>query len=345
MADLVLERVTKAFGTTVVVQDAVLSIGSGEFVSFLGPSGCGKTTLLRMIAGLETVTSGRILLDGSDLGNTPVNARGIGMVFQSLALFSHLNVAENIGYGLRIAGEGRDVIARRVDELLRLVALDGFGPRQISQLSGGQKQRVAIARALARNPRLFLLDEPLSALDAQLREQMQIELRLLQQKLGITTITVTHDQREALTMSDKIVVMSPGRIEQVGSPEEVYHRPANGFVAGFIGESNLLPVTLDGSIARFNDRPLLVNETVAGTGDMVLSVRPEDVILSEEAGENALPMTVAFLRDLGEGVQVLLEGQGIRLTAKIPKADRTRYATGQQIQAILPPQACRVVPA
>ena len=346
MARLVLEQITKSFGTAKVLDGVELTIGSGEFVSFLGPSGCGKTTLLRMIAGLESVTSGRILLDGSDLVGTPVNERGIGMVFQSLALFSHLTVAENIGYGLRIAGERKDVIMPRVEELLRLVALEGFAERQISQLSGGQRQRVAIARALARNPRLFLLDEPMSALDAQLREQMQIELRILQQKLGVTTIAVTHDQREAMTMSDKIVVMSPGRIEQVGSPEEIYHRPANGFVAGFIGESNLLPVSPVGDKVRFQDVLLCVSEIVkpSGGGALVLSVRPEDVILSTDTGTNALRMTVTFLRDLGESVQVLLEGNATTLRAKISKADRALYHPGQDIHAILPPKACRVVP-
>ena len=345
MADLVLEQVTKTFGTTTVVNRADLTVRSGDFVSFLGPSGCGKTTLLRMIGGLESVTSGRILLDGADLGATPVNARGIGMVFQSLALFSHLNVAENIGYGLRIAGKSKQVIAPRVQELLSLVALDGFGARQISQLSGGQKQRVAIARALARDPHLFLLDEPMSALDAQLREQMQIELRMLQQKLGVTTIAVTHDQREAMTMSDQIVVMSPGRIEQVGSPEEIYHKPANGFVAGFIGESNLLPVRMEGSVALFGDTPLRADEVLRAEGDRVLSIRPEDVTLSTEPADNALPMTVTFLRDLGESVQVLLEGQGTTLTVKISKADRALYARGDAVHAVLPPAAARVVPA
>ena len=212
-------------------------------ICLLGPSGCGKTTLLRCIAGLETPTAGRIWLDGQDLTDAPAHKRNFGMVFQSLALFPHLSVGENIAYGLRIRGVDQRARSQRAEELLELVRLPGVIDRPVSQLSGGQRQRVAIARALALNPKLFLLDEPLSALDAKLREAMQIELRLLQRRLGISTIVVTHDQREAMTMADIVVVMDHGRVQQVASPLDTYRSPSNAFVADFIGISNLVPGT------------------------------------------------------------------------------------------------------
>ncbi|HET9248646.1 MAG TPA: ABC transporter ATP-binding protein, partial [Actinomycetota bacterium] len=268
-----------------------------------GPSGCGKTTLLRMIAGLERPTEGRVFLDGDDITDRPAYTRDIGMVFQSLALFPHLTVAGNVGYGLRIRGTSKEQIATRVDELLSLVSLSGMGGRRIEQLSGGQRQRVATARALALAPRLFLLDEPLSALDANLREQLQVELRLLQQQLGITTIIVTHDQREAMTMSDLVVVMNAGRIEQVGPPLEVYRQPGSPFVAGFIGRTNLLrgEATGDGSVAVAG-RPFDVEGGADVTGPVTLSVRPESAQLHTEGDgdRNTLPGTVVFVRDLGE---------------------------------------------
>src|SRR5215207_258619 len=226
MSGLVLDRLTKRFGAFAAVEDVSLSVAHGTFVCLLGPSGCGKTTLLRMIAGLEEPSSGRIVLDGSDITRLEAHQRDFGMVFQSLALFPHLTVRDNIAYPLRIRGAPAAEQRARVDELLALVHMPGFGDRPISKLSGGQRQRIAIARALARSPRLFLLDEPLSALDAKLREAMQVELRQLQRQLGITTIVVTHDQREAMTMADLIVVMHAGQIRQVGSPVEIYRRPS-----------------------------------------------------------------------------------------------------------------------
>src|SRR5918996_4656006 len=235
-----LQGLVKRFGEVKAVAGVDLELPPGKLISFLGPSGCGKTTLLRLIAGLEQPTEGRVFLDGRDLTDLPPHARDVGMVFQTLALFPHLNVAGNVAYGLRIRGADRGTMSRRVEELLSLVDLPGLGSRRIMQLSGGQRQRVATARALALEPRLFLLDEPLSALDANLREQLQVELRLLQQQLGITTIMVTHDQRESMTMSDLVVVMNAGRIEQVGGPLDVYRRPGSPFVAGFIGRTNLL---------------------------------------------------------------------------------------------------------
>ena len=240
MSGLVLNNVTKQFGAFTAVDNVHLSVPHGTFVCLLGPSGCGKTTLLRMIAGLEDPTNGTILLDGADITDVPTHKRNLGMVFQSLALFPHLSVGENIAYSLRIRGASREEQKKRVDELLTLIHLSGYGDRPVSKLSGGQRQRVAIARALALSPKIFLLDEPLSALDAKLREAMQVELRQLQQKLGITTIVVTHDQREAMTMADTVVVMNGGHIRQAASPIEIYRKPADTFVADFIGSTNLI---------------------------------------------------------------------------------------------------------
>src|ERR671914_1401229 len=275
-AGLTLDNVVKRFADVVAVAGVQLELPDGKLISFLGPSGCGKTTLLRMIAGLEKPTEGRIHLQGEDITDKPPHTRDIGMVFQTLALFPHLDVARNIGYGLRIRGIDSGTIEGRVRELLALVSLEGVASRRISQLSGGQQQRVATARALALRPRLFLLDEPLSALDANLREELQVELRLLQQQLGITTIIVTHDQREAMTMSDLVVVMKAGRIEQVGPPLEVYRRPASPFVASFIGRTNLLQGEASGDDAiAVAGRPFDVAGDADLTGDVTISVRPE----------------------------------------------------------------------
>ena len=217
-ADLSIRGVSKSYGATLALKDVDLELPGGKLICFLGPSGCGKTTLLRIIAGLESVSSGSVRLGANDLTNVPTHKRNVGMVFQSFALFPHLSVAENVAYGLRIRGVGKQERLRRADELLALVQMEGLGSRGIAQLSGGQRQRVAMARALALDPDLFLLDEPLSALDAKLREAMQVELRRLQRQVGITTIIVTHDQEEAMTMADLVVVMGNNRVQQVGTP-------------------------------------------------------------------------------------------------------------------------------
>ncbi len=240
MAELRLERLGKRYSDQVAVADVDLEVASGEFVSLLGPSGCGKTTLLRMVAGLIAPTGGNILIDGADITPLPPHKRQLGLVFQSYALFPHLTVAGNVGFGLRRQGVRGADLERRVTEALELVRLGHLASRMPRQLSGGQQQRVALARAVAPRPRILLLDEPLSNLDAQLRDEMQIEIKRLQRELGITSLFVTHDQTEALSLSDRVCVMSQGRIQQVGTPEQVYHAPANGFVAGFIGMSNRL---------------------------------------------------------------------------------------------------------
>jgi putative spermidine/putrescine transport system ATP-binding protein len=254
-----LEGVVKRFVDVTAVDGVTLEIGAGAFFSLLGPSGSGKTTCLRMIAGFEQPTEGRILLDGRDVSGLPPYDRDVNTVFQDYALFPHMTVAENVGYGLMVRRTARDERSRRVGEALEMVRLGGFGDRKPSQLSGGQRQRVALARSLVLRPKVLLLDEPLGALDLKLRQEMQIELKEIQEDVGLTFVYVTHDQEEALTMSDRLAVFNHGRIEQVGSPAEVYERPATAFVAGFIGVSNVLSGdaarALTGSPASFTVRP------------------------------------------------------------------------------------------
>ena len=291
MTHLTLQAVTKRFHTAYAVDHVDLAVPDGKLVCFLGPSGCGKTTLLRIIAGLETATSGTVAFAGRDLTNVPANQRDFGMVFQSLALFPHMTVAQNIAYPLRLRRVAKDAQAARVAELLELIQLPHMADRPVSRLSGGQRQRVAIARAIASSPKLLLLDEPLSALDAKLREAMQVEIRLLQQRLGITTIMVTHDQREAMTMADEIVVMEKGRIAQVGKPLDIYRNPVSEFVADFIGLGNILPVTLDGTRPdRASRRPADHRRWRAArsgaTGDVRLLIRPEDVSMRAVIGQS-----------------------------------------------------------
>jgi putative spermidine/putrescine transport system ATP-binding protein len=344
---LKLEGLVKRFEEVTAVDGIDLELPPGKLISFLGPSGCGKTTLLRMIAGLERPTEGRIFLDDEDITERPAYTRDIGMVFQSLALFPHLHVAGNVGYGLRIRRAPKDRISSRVDELLKLVSLEGMGDRRIQQLSGGQRQRVATARALALEPRLFLLDEPLSALDANLREQLQVELRLLQQQLGITTIIVTHDQREAMTMSDLVVVMNAGRIEQVGPPLEVYRQPGSPFVAGFIGRTNLLGGVGagDGSVAVAG-RPFDIAGEADHTGEVTLSVRPESAQLVVEGvpERNVLPGTVVFVRDLGELFECFVDcGMEEHVIVAGSPRDWVPVQQGAQVTVRFPAEACVVV--
>ena len=235
-----LKHITKTFEDGfVAVEDFNLTVKRGEFVTFLGPSGCGKTTTLRMIAGFEIPTEGEILLDGKEIGNLPPNKRPINTVFQRYALFPHLNIFDNIAFGLKLKKLSKDEIKRKVKKVLEMVDLEGFETRKVATLSGGQQQRIAIARALVNEPQILLLDEPLGALDLKMRKEMQLELKSMHEKLGLTFIYVAHDQEEALTMSDKIVVMSEGRMQQIGTPEDIYNEPKNAFVADFIGESNI----------------------------------------------------------------------------------------------------------
>ncbi len=337
MSGLILEHVTKQFGTFTAVNDVSLAVADGSFVCLLGPSGCGKTTLMRMIAGLDLPTGGSIRLSGADITQVPTHRRDLGMVFQSLALFPHLTVGENIAYSLRIRGADKDAQKKRVDELLAMIHLPGFADRSVNKLSGGQRQRVAIARALAISPKLFLLDEPLSALDAKLREAMQVELRQLQQRLGITTIVVTHDQREAMTMADTVVVMNGGEIRQAAAPVDIYRRPADSFVADFIGQTNLLPFETDST-----GRAAVLGTSIEGLAPLtgpakgLLSVRPEDVQLAP-AGNGLIPGTVTFVRDLGGTIETFVEAGGQQVIAVSSPRNRPAVHVGQTVGIKLDP--------
>lgn len=343
MSGLALNNVTKEFGTFTAVNNVELTVPHGTFVCMLGPSGCGKTTLLRMIAGLDLPTGGAIRLDGEDITHVPTHKRNLGMVFQSLALFPHLTVGENIAYPLRIRGVPKEDQKKRVDELLSMIHLSGYADRPVAKLSGGQRQRVAIARALSISPKLFLLDEPLSALDAKLREAMQVELRQLQQKLGITTIVVTHDQREAMTMADTVVVMKGGEIRQAASPIEIYRRPADTFVADFIGSTNLLEAEADsnGGVAVLG-QPVSGVSLGAGVRKATLSIRPEDVHLTAP-GNGALSGTVTFVRDLGGTIETFVDIAGRQIVAVSTPRARPEVSVGQPVGVVLLPDVCVVL--
>src|SRR3954447_22852462 len=306
MTFLTLTGIQKRFGTTYAVEDFNLSAEKGEFVSFLGPSGCGKTTTLRMIAGFEQPTAGSISIGGADVTDRSPNRRNVGMVFQSYALFPNMPVADNIGFGLRIRKQPKAQIRQRVDELLNLIHLPDKGGRYPYQLSGGQQQRVALARALAIDPDLLLLDEPLSALDAKIRVALRKEIRAIQRQFGITTVYVTHDQEEALSLSDRVVVMSEGRIEQIGAPPEIYNSPATPFVASFVGTLNLLPATVvDGAagVVAVAGQQILGSKPVAGNGAVTVALRPEAVELGEGGGANRLRGTIEDVSFLGSIVR------------------------------------------
>jgi spermidine/putrescine transport system ATP-binding protein len=277
------------------LDDVSLDIRQGEFFTLLGPSGCGKTTLLRLIAGFEMPTAGTILLDGQDITFLPPNQRPVNTVFQSYALFPHLTVAQNIGFGLQMQGKPRAEIAATTERMLALVKLEAMAGRTTSQLSGGQQQRVALARALAPQPKVLLLDEPLSALDLKLRKEMQVELKRLQLETGITFVFVTHDQEEALTMSDRIGVMSAGKLQQVGTAKDIYNRPANRFVASFIGETNFLSATREAGGLRLATGDLIDHPGSQGAGKVTLTVRPEQVRLCDPSEPGALAATVTSL--------------------------------------------------
>jgi putative spermidine/putrescine transport system ATP-binding protein len=283
-ADVRLERVEKSFdGTTRVVDRVDLVVEPGEFFALLGPSGCGKTTTLRMIAGFEEPDDGRITVGAEDVTHMPVHKRDMGMIFQSYALFPHRTVAENVAFGLRMRGFAKDAIQQRVTQALRQVALEGYEDRRPAQLSGGQQQRVALARAIVIRPRVLLCDEPLAALDRKLRQSMQVELKQLQQQLGVTLIFVTHDQEEAMTVSDRIAVMNAGRIDQIGTPSEIYNRPRTRFVADFIGETNLFAGEWRDGAFLANGKALPApGEARSGVG--TIAIRPERMRLTNTGG-------------------------------------------------------------
>jgi putative spermidine/putrescine transport system ATP-binding protein len=304
-----------------------------------------------MIAGLDLPTQGQIHLGERDITHTPAHQRSMGMVFQSLALFPHLSVGENITYGLKIRGVSRNERRLKAEQLLELVRLPGVADRHISQLSGGQRQRVAIARALALEPDVFLLDEPLSALDANLREAMQIELRQLQQRLGVTTIVVTHDQGEAMTMSDLVVVMSNAQVQQIGPPLEIYRQPANKFVADFIGTSNLLAARMEESgRATVAGHSFAIaggggGDGLAAGSEVVVLARPEDihVLPGHQDGPNRLPGTVDFIRDLGATVEIIVDCAGEKVISMMTPKDRPAVDVGAEATVEFPAAACNVL--
>jgi putative spermidine/putrescine transport system ATP-binding protein len=287
MGSLVLEALNKRYGASLAVERVDLDVSQGEMVALLGPSGCGKTTTLRMVAGFVPPSAGRVLIGGKDVTRTPPHARDTGMVFQSYALFPHMDVAANVAFGLEMRRVNRAEREARVREALRLVRLDRLEDRLPRQLSGGQQQRVALARALVVNPSVFLLDEPLSNLDAKLRAEVRMEIRMLQQRLGLTTLIVTHDQEEALTMADRLVVMENGRVRQIGTAEDLYERPANPFVAGFVGRCNLVEARPRARRVPRRVRRLLPCANAAAApaaGRSVLAIRPEHVAVSAGGG-------------------------------------------------------------
>jgi spermidine/putrescine transport system ATP-binding protein len=301
-----IDHVTKRFAAFVAVDDVDFGIRRGEFFSMLGPSGCGKTTTLRMIAGFEQPSVGAIRLEGRDVSRVPPYKRNVNTVFQQYALFPHMNVRDNVAFGLKARKVGKGEIASRVAEMLDVVRLSDFTTRRPAQLSGGQQQRVALARALVNYPSALLLDEPLGALDLKLRQAMQLELKRIQREVGITFVFVTHDQEEALTMSDRIAVMSEGRVEQIGSPEEIYEHPRTEFVAGFIGQANLLPVTVNGiegdhTVVTFAARhrlPVLEGTELEPGSRGTLMVRPERIRLAVAEPDNGRVGVPATVRDL-----------------------------------------------
>ena len=353
---ITLDHVVKRFGDFTAVDDAHFSIGEGEFFSMLGPSGCGKTTTLRMIAGFEQPTSGAIRLDGVDVSRVPPNKRDVNTVFQQYALFPHMTVADNIAFGPRSKRLDKAATAKRVAEMLDVVHLGDFADRRPGQLSGGQQQRVALARALVNYPKALLLDEPLGALDLKLRHAMQFELKRIQREVGITFVYVTHDQEEALTMSDRIAVMNGGRVEQIGTPTEIYDDPASVFVAGFIGQANLwsAKVTTADSTTSTVDA-LGTNGLRAGTSSVaagasaVLMVRPERVRVSTDAPADgpAVRATVTDLTFQGPVVRLAMSAaDGSAIIAMIdPDTDLPLLRPGDTVFASWAASAARVLPA
>lgn len=353
---LTLNHLTKEFparggsGKVAAVNDVSLTISKGEFVTLLGPSGCGKTTTLRLIAGFEFPTSGQINLDGKNIADEPPNKRDMAMVFQSYAVFPHLNVFENIAYGLRVRNFSNAEIKDKIDKVIALTELTGLENRAPNQISGGQQQRVALARALVVEPKVLLFDEPLSNLDAKLREEMRFEIRDLQKRLGITAIYVTHDQQEALVMSDKIAVMNNGKLMQLGSPEEIYEHPKSKFVAEFIGLSDFISgrvESFDSSHAQISiGSAKLVVPVIPGLQNgqqKLLFIRPNDVeFTSEKSGDNILGGTIQQATYLGEHMDYRI-GVGDGMELRIQAQGALRHAPGDRVNLHLPVDRCHLI--
>ena len=329
-----LEQISRRFAGKAAVEDLSLEVVPGELLALLGPSGCGKTTTLRCVAGFELPDTGKVFIGQTDVTRLPAEARQVGMVFQNYALFPNLSVAGNIGFGLRVAKWSKEKLQARVQELLHVVGLTGFERRAVQSLSGGQRQRVALARALAREPRVLLLDEPLSALDAKIRVELRTELKRLQLELGITTMLVTHDQEEAMSMADRVVVMNNGRIEQLGAPRDLYTKPATPFVAAFVGEMNLLEArhTGNGQFKVFESGLALPNIPSSTTK---IGVRPENVQLQTASPQ--FSGVVELVTYLGATQQVLIRVAGQIWIARVPNTQL--YARGQTVGLEVAPDA------
>ena len=329
---ITINRVTKTYGRFKALDDVSLDIASGEFITLLGPSGSGKTTLLMVLAGFIRPDAGAVQFGERDVSLTPPHKRDVGMVFQNYALFPHMTVEGNLAYPLKLRGVSKADIATRVARALDMVQLVGLGQRNVDQLSGGQRQRVALARAIIFEPRILLMDEPLSALDKKLREHMQIEVRHLHQRLGMTTVYVTHDQREALTMSDRVAVIDGGRFRQIGTPREIYERPKSRFIADFIGESHFLPVQVSGGRATLHGKPLTLAEPPGGAGGAhMLVVRPEKLKLLGAGGGDG--------HNVLEGVVKELVYQGESSLLYVMLADGSEIATRMSSAAGSLPEA------
>nr|WP_188910826.1 ABC transporter ATP-binding protein [Aureimonas endophytica] len=348
--------VSKSFGITKVVENLELEVEKGEFLSLLGPSGSGKTTILMMLAGFEETSAGTILLDGERIQELPPHKRGIGVVFQNYALFPHMTIAENVAFPLRMRRLGRAEIDSRVKRALERVRLGALADRRPDQLSGGQQQRVALTRALVFEPKVVLMDEPLGALDKQLREEMQLEIRELHRRLGLTIVFVTHDQSEALTMSNRIAIFDKGKISQIGTAAEVYDHPQNSFVAQFIGETNLLPATVAGTEggalvldlgegARLRAAPAATAAAGLGTGARVMvSIRPERLHLDPEAGEGRVAASIDDVVYQGDHLRLHLSRGDLRLVARCERRSAAP-AVGAPVHVSVAPADCAVFPA
>jgi len=349
MAYLELRKVSKRFNKTLAVSDLSFSVEKGEFISLLGPSGCGKSTTLRMIAGLESPDAGRIVFDGTDITDVPPNKRGAGMVFQSYALFPNLTVRGNIAFGLEIAGKSKTEINETITHMLQLVQMEGIESRYPSQLSGGQQQRVALARALAPEPHILLLDEPLSALDAMVRVDLRAEIRRIQSELRITTVYVTHDQEEALSISDRVAVMRDGTIEQVGTPEEIYRNPSSRFLASFIGTANQFSgnavdnQTVQGAQFIFHAP---VPEELVGKSVVVL-VRPENIKVFQKTeqipdGYNLIDGEVQTITFMGAITRLTLNVYGDKVVCDVP-ANTYHFEHSQSVHLAISPDFCQIM--
>ncbi len=337
-----LDGITKRFGTIAAVDRVTLDIPAGKLVTLLGPSGCGKTTTLRMIAGLEQPSSGRIFIGDEDVTPLPAANRSTTMVFQSYALFPHLTVFENIAYGLRVSRRPDEEIRRRVDEVLALVGLPGLGGRSPAQLSGGQQQRVALARALIMQPKVLLFDEPLSNLDAKLRKRVRADIRMLQQELGITSVYVTHDQAEALAISDIVVVMNQGRIEQIGMPVDLYRRPASRFVADFIGEANLLPAAVEDGMVRVGSYRFAYRQSGVGPGAATLMARPEAIRV--DAAGDGLPGRVRSAFFMGTFADYIIETEAGEISVADPRSVDGMHPVGAAVRLQFSPSGLYLLP-